>query len=133
MAERLHSSSSVPDFSTFPEEPVTAAPNLEATYATYRRYSETDFEEENALSNAAARLGNALGSAVSRVRDAVWQARNRLRSGMTAGGEDSAIAMRDWQTRARQFAQDEPLKVILAAGVLGLLVGAGIRMGRSHD
>lgn len=133
MAERLHSSSSVPDFSTFPEEPAAAAPNLEATYATYRRYSEADFENENALSNAAARLGNALGNAVSRVRDAVWQARNRMRSGAASGSESTRTAMRDWQARARQFAQDEPLKVILAAGALGLLIGAGIRMGRSND
>jgi ElaB/YqjD/DUF883 family membrane-anchored ribosome-binding protein len=134
MSERLYSSSGVPDYSTYPEEPAAAAPNvesktLEATYASYRRYSEADFERENVLSGAAARLGNVLGNAVSRVRDAVWQARNRLSSGIKAGN-GTAMNLRD---RARQMAHDEPLKVILAAGALGLIVGAGIRMGRRHD
>jgi hypothetical protein len=128
MAERLHTSSNVPDFSTFPEEPATAAPNLEATYATYRRYSETDLSEESALSNAAARLGNTLGNAVSRVRDAVWQARTRMRSSGPEG-----TGMGDLRSRARHMAQEEPLRVILLAGALGLVVGASIRMWREHD
>jgi ElaB/YqjD/DUF883 family membrane-anchored ribosome-binding protein len=138
MAERLYSSSGVPDYSTYPEEPATAAPNveaktLEATYASYRRYSEAELEPESALSHVAARFGNVLGNAVSRVRDAVGQARSRMSSGVTAAGESTTMTTRDWQTRARQFAHEEPLKVILAAGALGLMVGAGIRMGRSHE
>jgi hypothetical protein len=126
MAERPYSSSSVPDFSTYPEEPAAAAPNLEATYTTYRRYSEAGFGEGTRLTSAAARLGNALGSGVTRLRDTAWQLRSKVRG----SGPGSPTDLRN---RARQMAQDEPLKVILAAGALGLVIGAGIRMWRDHD
>jgi hypothetical protein len=129
MSERLHSSSSVPDFSTYPEEPATAAPNLEATYATYRRYSGEESGEDNPLAKVAARLGNTFGNVVSQLRDAVWRVRNRVHS----TGASDATGGYDLRTRARQMAKDEPLKVILAAGALGLFVGASIRVWRQHD
>jgi hypothetical protein len=126
MAERLYNSSSVPEFNTYPEEPSGAAPNMEATYSTYRRYSEAEFEEDTRLTNAATRLGSALGSGVTRLRNTVWQLRSKLR-------ESGVASATDLRNRARQIAQDEPLKVILAAGALGLIAGAGIRMWREHD
>lgn len=126
MPERVHGTSSVPDFSTYPEEPAAAAPNLEATYATYRRYSETNLEHGNRLADIAARLGNSFGNAVSRVRDTIGQARNRMLD------TDAGPAV-DLRTRIRQFAQDEPLKVILAAGAVGVVAGAAIRIWRGND
>ena len=117
MPNRLHSSSEVPDFSTYPEEPISEAPNLEATYRTYRRYSEP---EGNRLLEPARRIGTRVGRAVAGVRERI--------AGIRGGSGTGEPTTR----RVTRIAHERPMQLLLGVAAAGLAVGIGIRVWRNH-
>jgi hypothetical protein len=119
MPNTLHSSSEVPDFSTYPEEPLAQAPGLEATYRTYRRYSEP---EENPLLEPARRLGARLGSAFAGMRDR-----------MSDLGSRSRGQSKEMTRRIGRMADEKPMQFLMGMAIAGLIAGVGIRVWRDHE
>src|SRR5262245_39627333 len=110
MARPLHSTSEVPDDSTYPEEPRIAAPNVGAAASGRERSSE---ETGDALTNVARRIGTALGRAVAAsretrdlARDRVRSAQDRVRSALENVREDAADRYREQRQVAAQRLRD---------------------------
>jgi hypothetical protein len=116
MPNTRHSSSDVPDFSSYPDEPLAQAPTLEATYRTYRRYSEP---ERNRLLEPSRRIGRGIGRAVANVRDRLATMRS------SEGGTSPA-------TRVNRLVQEKPIQVLLGIAAAGLATGVGIRIWRRN-
>lgn len=99
-----------------------------------------------ALNTAAENLGNAVGTAVDRVKrlpDRVQEMKQRftvIRGRTQQNLASSAGDLKDQaqrrvaqvRTRARLLARREPLQVIMAAAVLGCVLGVVLRIWRDH-
>jgi ElaB/YqjD/DUF883 family membrane-anchored ribosome-binding protein len=147
MTEQLppkYSSSDVPDFATYPASPAEAAREI----ATGARYSheDTDLEER------ARKIGWALGKLVNRLDEVKAQAREKINyipEDAKESIESAKEGAREKFSNAKQQAQqkfgearyrasrlrrravnDYPLQLILAAGIGGILAGAGLRAWR---
>lgn len=156
MADQKYSSSDVPDFSSYPasqpELPEHASP---ANYgyarrAQYRRYD----RGPTALDESARKLGWALGRIIGtvelikdRVEERFKDARAEVREQMTEVPEEARRSLENARVKAQRSlnnlrynavrmrhraVQDYPVQVILAAGALGILAGAGLRMWREN-
>jgi hypothetical protein len=119
MPDPLHSSSDVPEFSTYPEEPLAQAPSLESTYRTYRRYSEP---EGNRFMEPARRIGTTIGEAVS-----------SLRQGLRGIRAHGTLTTEAGTRRLARLADERPLQVLLGVAAAGLAAGIGIRIWRNND
>jgi ElaB/YqjD/DUF883 family membrane-anchored ribosome-binding protein len=136
MPEKLHKTSDVPDFQTYPEDPRVAAPNLSVTERSYARGSEP-------FSSKVERVKQVAGDAKDKVRDVASRVRSQAAAtyekvsdrGLTVAQEqfDSLRnRARNVRGQARTLAQEKPVHVIVAAGVIGLLAGLGARYWRSR-
>jgi ElaB/YqjD/DUF883 family membrane-anchored ribosome-binding protein len=167
MAERLHHSSEIPDFDTYPATPPV-------------NESERLLEKgKSPLEQRAADLGTAAGKVVSMIRqartsveklphpmverisDLAGNARERvdhLRSAAVENAQHMAHAARDKtaelgrqvrektvdlgrqakfgyyraRLRANQTVREYPVQVALAAGLIGFLIGIGLRIRRAN-
>ncbi|HUQ50203.1 MAG TPA: hypothetical protein VM056_05760 [Terriglobales bacterium] len=146
MPAPLRSSSDIPEFATYPSAPTDQYLSAEPAPA---------------LNRQAERLGTALGQGMATVFGASDRAKNRLSNltsivseklcdatSMLSEKYDDArlrsvqiaqekfdVTMETAQAqvrKAKQFAEDRPVAVILAAGVAGLALGAGIRTWRNR-
>jgi len=173
MAEKLHRSSDVPDFNTYPADPPKADGSLRT-------------DSNTALEERARQLGTALGKAVVNVR----KTQERLKDIANQAGEAAAARIthakntaqetanrvsnlsdtlknktQEWseaasaradelrqatvekvsqlgsqiktgyyrtRLRASQVVREYPLHVVLVAGVLGFMLGVGLRIWRAN-
>lgn len=135
------STSDIPDFSTYPAAPSDQLLTPHAASAG---------ANGGAINDMAAQVGHTIGAGVCAVRDARERVLGRVHD-MRQSAEDlfrnlrgrSAEAAQESfdQLRARaqirvehakQFAQERPLAVIAAAGIAGILLGAGARAWRGR-
>ena len=133
--ESRYSSSDTPEFSTYPDSP----PQMPREMAMGAKYSRTDSD----LEERARKIGWALGQLVNRLDDVRTRAQERLNYEQEDAQDRIDIAKQKAQEKfndARQRAahlrrraiNDYPVQVILAAGVIGFLAGAGIRVWREN-
>ncbi len=139
------STSDIPDFSTYPAAPSDHL--LTPHAASIRTPTRTDGA---ALNDVASQVGHRIGAGVSAVRDARERVLGRVHD-LRQSAEDllhnfrgrSADAAQESfdqlrararirVDRAKQFAQERPLAVIAAAGIAGILLGAGARAWRGR-
>jgi hypothetical protein len=135
-AEKRYSSSDIPDFSTYPSTP----PQIPREMAIGAKYSRTDSE----LEERARKIGWALGQLVNKLDDVRKQAQDRINYKQQEDAQDRIDIARqkaqqkfsDARTKAaelrRRAINDYPVQVILAAGVVGFLAGAGLRLWREN-
>lgn len=154
MAEPLHSSSDVPNFDTYPSGPGLAH---EQDRLLPEETESSPLEEYGAqLGSAAGQAVLALRRAQQRVRDLastksakvtdIASARlEQVRDEAAVRGEKWGRMVRERATewrrkarngvyrarlRAREVANDRPAQVVMGAGVLGVVIGAGLRIWR---
>jgi ElaB/YqjD/DUF883 family membrane-anchored ribosome-binding protein len=137
---------------TQPELPEHASPANYgyARQAQYRRYDRGD----SPLHESARRLGRALGriiGTIEEIRDRAAErfkdARHDVQEQMTDVPEEARRSLENARVKAQRTinnlrydairlrhraVQEYPLQVILAAGALGILAGAGLRMWREN-
>lgn len=146
MPAPLRSSSDVPEFATYPSAPADQLLSAPST-SNLNRQAEivggvvgqgmatvfaTRDRARHRLSSVTSNVAGKLGDAKSMLSDKYAGA--RLRSVQMAQ-EKFDFTMEQAQAqvrRAKQFAEDRPVAVILAAGVAGLALGAGIRTWRNR-
>ena len=148
------STSDVPDFSTYPAAPSDQLLPEHASAARFDRASRSDraprFDNSSRFDDVATQVGTRLGEGMSafrqlqdRVMDRVEGLRDsvselvgsfRERSGEVAQEQLDAVRAqsRVQVERARKYAEARPLAVIAAAGIAGLLLGAGVRAWREN-
>jgi ElaB/YqjD/DUF883 family membrane-anchored ribosome-binding protein len=158
MADPKYSSSDVPDFSTYPgpgsrpELPENASP---ANYGYKRRAQYQRYDRgPSALDVPARKLGWALGSIIGtfeRIKDRAEEqfqdARHEVQEHLSEVPDEARRSLEDARVKAQKSlnnlrynavrmrhraVQDYPLQVILAAGALGILAGAGLRVWREN-
>jgi ElaB/YqjD/DUF883 family membrane-anchored ribosome-binding protein len=153
MADPKYSSSDVPDFSTYPgSQPELPEHGSPANYGYARRAQYRRYDRPSVLDESARKLGWALGriiGTIEQIRDRAGErfqdARIEVQEQMTEVPEEARRSLENAKERAQKSlsnlrynavrmrhraVQDYPLQVILAAGVLGILAGAGLRMWR---
>lgn len=156
MAEPLHRSSDVPSFDTYPSGPELAQ---EQDRLLPEETESSQLEEYGAqLGSAAGQAVLALRRAQQRVKDLanvkkakvtdIASARmEQVRDEAAARGEKWGRIVREraleWRRqarngvyrarlRAREIGHDRPTKVVLGAAVLGVVIGAGLRIWRAN-
>jgi len=156
MAEPLHRSSEVPSFDTYPSGPELAR---EQDRLLPEETEGSPLEEYGAqLGSAAGQAVLALRRAQERVRNltAVKKAKvtdiasarlEQVRDEAAVRGEKLGRVVREraleWRRqarngvyrarlRAREVAHDRPTHVVIGAGVLGVVIGAGLRIWRAN-
>lgn len=68
-------------------------------------------------------------------REAAEHAEDWRRAALEKTAELRRHAKADYEKareRARQLGRDHPLQVVVVAGIVGFLIGAGLRIGRAH-
>jgi len=148
-AQPKYSSSDIPNFSNYPDQPELPE---HASESHYRAYAFGD--RRNALTEPARKIGWVLGTIVGtleqiryRAQERVNEAQSAIREKTSGTGESIRESMDDAKLTARQklnearykaadlrrrAVQDYPLQVILGAGVAGILVGAGLRAWKEN-
>jgi hypothetical protein len=151
MPQRLYSSSDVPDFSTFPENPgdvtrsegVKAQSNapvvaeVDAVGIVISAEPRTDGGISGAgisgkvteMKQRGKELVDKAGEYASDLKDDVAAASSRL---MDIAQENARDLRRKTQELSRTAMRDYPIQVILAAGAVGLLIGISLRVWREH-
>lgn len=136
MGAPIRTSSDVPDFSTYPSAP---SDHLLSAHAS-----------RSPLHEVAAEVGSRLGegaNVVRAARDRAWDRIHSMRDSLdelygSARSRSMEVAQQGLDhlraesqvqvRRAKEFADARPLAVIAAAGVAGVLLGAGIRAWRGN-
>jgi ElaB/YqjD/DUF883 family membrane-anchored ribosome-binding protein len=159
MADPKYSSSDVPDFSTYPgsqpELPELPEHGSPANYGYARRAQYRHYDRgPSALDESARKLGWALGRIIGtleQIRDRAGErfqdARLEVQEQMTEVPEEARRSLENARVKAQKSlsnlrynavrmrhraVRDYPIQVILAAGALGILAGAGLRMWREN-
>ncbi len=136
MGAPIRTSSDIPDFSTYPSSPSDQSVSAHDSSAV--------------LNDVATEVGNRLGESMNVVRDARDRALDRVQH-MRESLDDLYCTARDRSRelaqekfgqlrdvsqvqlrRAKQCAEARPLAVIAAAGIAGVLLGAGVRAWRGN-
>ena len=151
MGAPIRTSSDIPDFSTYLSAPsdhlLSAHGTSSAPQSALPSRAEDALGER--LREVATKVGSSLGAGVNTLRNVSERAAERMQS-LRGSMDELYVSARDRSTeigqskldelraqsrtqirRARQFAEDKPLAVIAAAGVAGLLLGAGARAWRN--
>lgn len=136
------STSDIPDFSTYPAAP---SDHLLTPHA-----SSTRSDGAAAFNDVATQVGHKIGEGVNavrevrerlmgRVHDLQHSAEDLLRNFRGRSADAAQESFDELRARARirvehakQFAQEKPLVVIAAAGIAGILLGAGARAWRGR-
>jgi ElaB/YqjD/DUF883 family membrane-anchored ribosome-binding protein len=156
MPDPKYSSSDVPEFSTYPapdrELPEHGSESRE-TYAQYRRSQYDRYARgQTSLDESARKIGWTIGRIIGTVEEIADRARERfsdaqedLKEQLSDAPDEARRKLDDTSNKARQTlselrytaarlsrraVRDYPLQVILAAGAMGVLVGAGLRAWR---
>jgi ElaB/YqjD/DUF883 family membrane-anchored ribosome-binding protein len=146
MPQRLYSSSDAPDYSTFPENPrdVTRSEGVNAQsnapviveVETMESATYTEPQSTPGISEKVSELKERGKELVERASDYA----SDLKEDMSAAGsrwvEMAQQNARQLRRRTQEFSRtavrDYPIQVILAAGLLGLLVGISLRVWREN-
>lgn len=149
MSDALYKSSDTPDFSTYPASPTDQAPG-------WKVYSSQDVPAENVESNRnpmfedrARQIGTGLAKAMNTLRDTIANSKQKL----SGSREELSHVTEDYQAtaeryfseaegrvrqlktearlKARHYVKNYPVHLILAAGVAGVIAGAGMRLWRN--
>jgi hypothetical protein len=145
MPQRLYSSSDVPDYNTFPENPrdVTRSEGVNAQSSAPVVVEVETVEVVSAEPLGPSGLSGKVAEIKDRGRDLVERAgeyASDVKEDVTAAGaryvqmvqENARQLRRRTQEFSRTAVRDYPVQVILAAGLLGLLAGVSIRMWRGN-
>jgi ElaB/YqjD/DUF883 family membrane-anchored ribosome-binding protein len=142
MGAPIRTSSDIPDFSTYPSSPSDQSPT--ADHLLPERGSAARLDEIGTQVGNTLGVGyNALMDARERVMDRIDSVRSSMdavfctvRDRATNLAQDKFDVVRgqsqEQLRRARQYADANPLAVIAAAGVAGVLLGAGARAWRNN-
>ncbi|MEO5937326.1 MAG: hypothetical protein ABIP81_08935 [Terriglobales bacterium] len=148
MGAPIRTSSDVPDFSTYPSSP--SDQSLSAHGATPMPVFDARYDAANPLQQVAKEVGSRLGegmNVVQRVRDRVLDRIESLRASFdqlycSVRDRSTDVAQekfdhlregsREQLLRAKHYAEARPLAVIAAAGLAGVLLGAGVRAWRGN-
>jgi ElaB/YqjD/DUF883 family membrane-anchored ribosome-binding protein len=144
MPQRLYSSSDAPDYSTFPENPrdvtrsegVNAQSNapvvveveMEATYAEPQSTSGIS-DKVNEMKERGKELVERAGEYASDLKEDMAAAGSRW---VEMAQENARQLRHRTQEFSRTAVRDYPIHVILAAGLVGLLVGISLRVWREN-
>lgn len=145
MPQRLYSSSDVPDYSTFPENPrdVTRYEGVNAQSNAPVVVEVESVEVVSAEPQRTSGISEKVAEIKERGRDLMERAggyASDVKEDVTAAGarylqliqENTRQLRRRTQEFSRTAVRDYPVQVILAAGLVGLLAGVTIRMWREH-
>ena len=156
MAEPLHRSSDVPSFDTYPSGPefVQQQDRLlpeETEASAMEEYGahlgSAAGQAVLALRRAQQRVRDLAGSKKTSVTDIASARLGQVRDEVAVRGEEWGQMVREraleWRRqarngvyrarlRAREVANDRPAQVVIGAGVLGVVIGAGLRIWRGN-
>jgi ElaB/YqjD/DUF883 family membrane-anchored ribosome-binding protein len=158
MPDPKYSSSDVPEFSTYPapdhELPEHGTESREE-YARYRRSQYDRYARgQTALDESARKIGWTIGRIIGSVEEIADRARERfsdaqenLKEQISDAPDEARRKLDDASNRAQRklnelrynaarlrhrAVRDYPVQVILAAGAMGVLLGAGLRAWREN-
>jgi ElaB/YqjD/DUF883 family membrane-anchored ribosome-binding protein len=143
MAQRLYSSSDVPDYSTFPENPrdVTRSEgvNAQSSAPVVVEVETVEIVSTEPQSGLSGKVAQSKDRGKELVERAGEYARD-VKEDVTAAGarwiEMAQQNARQLRRRTQEFSRtavrDYPVQVILVAGLVGLLAGISIRMWREN-
>lgn len=148
MGAPIRTSSDIPDFSTYPSSPSDQM--LSAHAARQTPVFDAKSDAANPLHQVAKEVGSRLGEGMNAVQCMRNEALDRIdsvRSSMdalycTLRDRATGVAQEKFDLlrgesqvqlrRAKQYAEARPLAVIAAAGIAGVLIGAGVRAWRGN-
>lgn len=148
MADALHKSSDTPDFSTYPASPSDQAPGWKV-YTAPEINQPAEGNRNPMFEERARQIGAGLAKAINALRDTVNTSKQKLsgqKEQLSHVTEDyQATAERyfseaegrvrqlttEAKLKARHYAKNYPVHLILAAGAAGLIAGAGMRLWRN--
>jgi ElaB/YqjD/DUF883 family membrane-anchored ribosome-binding protein len=154
MPEPKYSSSDVPEFSTYPapdrELPERGSEPHQDTYARYGRY----VRGQSTLDESARKIGWTIGRIMGtveviadRARERFSEAQEQFQEQLSDAPDEARRKLGDASNKAQRTlsdlrynaarlrhraVRDYPVQVILAAGAMGVLVGAGLRAWREN-
>lgn len=148
MADALYKSSDNPDFSTYPASPSDQAPGWKV-YTPPGTDQRSEGNRNQRFEESARQIGTGLAKAINVLRNTVKTSKQRLsgpKEQLSHVTEDyQATAERyfseaegrvrqlttEARLQARRYAKNYPVHLILAAGVAGVIAGAGMRLWRN--
>lgn len=146
---RRYESADVPDFSTYPASP---EPNLDRTELPPAKAGSPELDEAarkigGALGRAVSTVRSKADKAGEKLRETSEEVQEKVqeirqRSATTGGMEDlrhqakakaqevgseARVRLDQFRGRARIYVRENPIRVILAGGIVGILLGAALR------
>lgn len=95
--------------------------------------------DNRALEERARQIGASLGRAVavirsagSKIKDTASEATNTAASQISGAKQQIRRGYEETKTQAQRLVRDYPVHVVLGAGLLGLVVGASLRIWRAN-
>lgn len=131
--------SDIPDFSTYPAAPSDHLLSAQGPEGSNARLNDVATEVGRRIGEAAAVVGGLRERATARVqtlRDSVNELAGSVRERSADAAQEQFDRLRAESRvridQARRYAEANPLMIIAAAGVVGLILGAGARAWREN-